>query len=263
MTDNQNTPEKQNIPEELIELKDAMRTYVLPAALAVLIAALIFAARGAWISRKNNRAAEASTLLLNAKQASGIEEKVRRLEDIVSQYSSTPSAPLAMLAIAKAYYNEGKSDIAMARYDDFLKSYPDHRFSAGAVLGRLHCLESLGSLYDALAGYRKFKAQNPSHFLTPQAELGEIRCLTTMARKEEARIACEDIMASRPETLWAMKARQTLDELGDSPDGPESPADPEEPSEETAKEKASTEKGAEPDDREIESASAMEEEVIE
>lgn len=135
---------------------------------------------------------------------------IQELESIVSDYAATPVAPLAMLRGAKAYYDNGHYEAALAKYGEFELRYARHPLAAVAEIGRLHCLEAQGRTVDAEQGFAAFVARHTNHFLRPQALFAWARCLEQMGRDAEARMRYEDFITEHPESRWRPHAEELL-----------------------------------------------------
>jgi tetratricopeptide (TPR) repeat protein len=188
---------------ELARVKAILRTHGLRTAIWIALALLIVVGGRVYRGHKAQAKVNASAMLMSART-------VQDLEALVEQYASTPSAPLAMLKLAKAYYDFGNYDLAFNRYVDFLERYPEHEMRGIAELGKLHGLEARGQTREALDGFERFVAANPGHFLEAQAVFGKARCLEQAGRKEEARVVYEDFIAARPDSGWATRAEEML-----------------------------------------------------
>lgn len=132
------------------------------------------------------------------------------LDTLLGDYPSTPAAPLALLRLAKGYYDGGNYNLAMEKYSEFERKYPDHPMVRGAALGKIHCVEARGQWREAEAGFRAFAQDHPDHFLTPLALFGRARCLEAMNRFDEARVVYEDFIASRPDSPWTPRAEEAM-----------------------------------------------------
>ena len=135
---------------------------------------------------------------------------VADLETIADRYSATPTAPLALLRLAKVHYDTGNFGLALQKYDSFASQYSDHPFAAAAELGKMHCLEAQGRYQEALQQFQDFVAREPEHFLMPQAVFGEARCLEGLWRLDDARILYETFIASHPESPWLDRVEDIL-----------------------------------------------------
>ena len=138
---------------------------------------------------------------------------IQDLETVVEKYPSADAAPLALLRLAKAYYDVGRYDLALQKYSDFIDRFGAHDLVKAAELGRIHCREALGQFREAERDFRAFAAANADNYLTPQAVFGRARCLEQMDLYNEARIVYEDFIATRPDSGWMPRAKQALETL--------------------------------------------------
>jgi len=191
-------PIPENLPEELLPVYDWWhakgRQTVTVAAIALAIVAL-----GLIVNQNHKaRSRQAVERLLAA-------DSIEELEALVSQYGRTGAGRLAQLRLAKAYYDAGQYDNALARYDAYARKASD-RFADIAVIGRAHVLEAKGEVAAAQAAFAAFRQENPDHFLTPQAILGEARCLAVSGDKEAARKLLDLLIAVKAGTDWEDRA---------------------------------------------------------
>ena len=202
----EDTQEQELPQDELQQLIQFARVHGLPIALGIAIALAIISIAGMYRRRVRLTAESASTGLTRAMRVEDLVARAKQLGDVTAQYPSTPAAPLALMAAAKTYFDNGQTDVAINKYAEFQTKYPEHPHAVGAELGRLHCLEAMDSTDTALQGFEKFLAEHKDHYLAPQAILGKARCLVAMGRTNEAKVACEDLMVARPDTVWSAKA---------------------------------------------------------
>jgi tetratricopeptide (TPR) repeat protein len=212
MDTEQKTGEQTPIPPataahpELQALLDYVRTrglnLLLPVGIAVVVVLGVFLYRHQTQS-KLNRAAH----LLNSVRT------VNDLQDIINKYPKTPSAQLAMLMLAKAYYDSGNYGLADSTYAQFEAKYPAHSMALTAKLGRVHVLEAVGQTEQALAAFTDFAKQHAAHYLAPLALFGKARCLEQLGRAGEARAIYEDFIAVNPESAWVPEAESAIANL--------------------------------------------------
>jgi tetratricopeptide (TPR) repeat protein len=205
---NPNRPETEaaGYSDELEVLKASVKTHGLRVAVGVAVALVIVFGVRMYYARRAGAAADASAMLMSARS-------VQDLEALVEQYGKSPSAPLAMLKLAKGYFDLDNYDQAFNRYVDFLERYPEHALGGIAELGKLHCLEARGQVAEALAGFELFLSDNPQHFLEAQAVFGRARCLEQLDRMDDARIVYEDFIAANPNSGWVSRAEEMLDTM--------------------------------------------------
>ena len=193
-------------PGELAELKTAVQTHGLRAAIWIAVVLLTVVGLRTYRGRRAAAKVDASAMLMSART-------VQDLEALVEQYGSTPSAPLALLKLAKVYFDLSNYDLAFNRYTDFLETFPEHEMRGIAELGKLHCLEARGQIQEALEGFEHFLADQPGHFLEAQATFGRGRCLEQAGRKEEARVVYENFIAAHPDSGWTARAEEMLETM--------------------------------------------------
>ena len=184
-------------------------TILVSAGLAIAVA-LGF---GAWQNHKQSQLERAERLLSGQpmpeeKLGGGI--TVQRLQMIVDRYPQTPSAPLALLALAAQFYGQGQYEPARTAYLKFEQLYPQHFFAPAAELGRAQCAEASYMTDAALAGYEKFVAAHAGYYLVPQAIFGKARCLEMRGALDNARITYEDFLAKNPQSPWESQVKNAL-----------------------------------------------------
>lgn len=152
--------------------------------------------------------------LTNAEQALMAARTPQQLEEVVNQYGSTPSAPVALLDLAKTFFNMGDYPQARVQYERFLKKFKKSDLSPIAVLGLAYCTEADGDFNGAAAQFADFAAKNSTSYLHAPAILSVARCMQLAGRVDEARIVLEDFLAENAGTSWAGTAESSLQELG-------------------------------------------------
>jgi tetratricopeptide (TPR) repeat protein len=197
-------PETVAPPDELRQLRALWESH--GTALLVAVAVALLAASAAMLYRNHTRrsADEAARSLASARNA-------QDLEDLITRRPSAAVVPLATLKLAKAYFDGGNYDLALAKYQEFGDKFPSHSMAAVAEIGRLHCQEAKGQTEEAAKAYREFALKHPDSFLAPQAVLGEARCLEALGRLNEARTVYEDFIAAKPESGWKPRAEELLE----------------------------------------------------
>jgi len=189
--------------DEIRQLMRFLRIHAIPMAVGTCI--ILVAIIAVLLYRDYRRKGiEKASLMLS------LAYSVQDLETLVAQHRSTPTAPLALMKLAKAYFDSGNYDMALNKYAEFEMEYPDHPLVEVAELGKAHCLEARGQLEEALSAFIAFSAQQPDHFLTSQAIFGQARCLEQLRRYREAKALCEDFVTLHPESGWVLRAEQSL-----------------------------------------------------
>ena len=185
------------------QLLAIFREHVQPVLIGLAIALALVLAYGAYKNYKQSTAMRASQMLMSSRSP-------EQLQQVISQYPATPSAPIAMLTLASEYFRSGQYDLAQFTYAQFQQKFPNHPMAAAADLGKAQCLEASGQLDQALLLYEAFAAAHPGHFLDASAIFGKGRCLTQMGRYTEAKAVYEDFVAANPESGWVPLADSAM-----------------------------------------------------
>jgi len=151
-----------------------------------------------------------------AEQMLMIAQTPQQLEEVVNKYSSTPTAPVALLDLAKTLFNDGETAQARAQYERFLKEYKHHEMRPVAELGLAYCTEADGDFTGATSQFAEFADKNSASYLNPLAVLSIARCNEQSGQTDEARIVLEDFLAENGGTLWASLAESSLKELNEA-----------------------------------------------
>ncbi|OVE73772.1 hypothetical protein BVX94_02920 [bacterium B17] len=212
-TNSDQTPAEQHpeaahveIFDELAAVKDFAHKYGTWLITGVCIALVFIAGTALYKHNAEKRLERASKALLQARTSQDIEA-------ILENYGSTPTAPLALLRLAKTYYDAENYDVSINRYARFKTEYAEHEFLPVAELGEVHCLEAKNMLQQALLGFENFAVKYPENFLTVHAIMGKARCLREMGKIQEARAVYEDIMVNDPQGKWVPTIEDILDEM--------------------------------------------------
>jgi tetratricopeptide (TPR) repeat protein len=177
------------------QLHALFREYVQPILIGGGIVLALLLTHGMYKNYRQSASLRASQMLLNARSP-------EQLQQIIHQYPSTPSAPMAMLALAAAYFHLGQYDLAQATYTQFQQKFPKHPMAAAADIGKAQCLEASGQIDQAFAAFDAFASTNSGHFLSVLAIFGKGRCLTQLGRYAEAKTVYEDYMVANPNSGW-------------------------------------------------------------
>jgi predicted negative regulator of RcsB-dependent stress response len=188
------------------KLHSLWREYGQPTLVGLGLAAAFLLGFGAYRAYRQNNVLKAGQLLARA-------GTIEQLQQVVSQYPSTPSAPLAMLTLAARQYDAGQFEMAQYTYTQFEQKYPKHPMKTAAELGRAQCLEAAGNLDQAQQAFEAFVAARPDDYLAALARLGKARVLAQANRLEEARTAYEDFIAANPESGWIPMAENALEQV--------------------------------------------------
>jgi TolA-binding protein len=213
MMDNENTPQHDDLQKkqelekhEVTEVVGFLKRYGKLIGMGILAAAVTVIASRGGASYKASRLTKAEQMLMTAKTP-------QQLEEVVTQYGSTPSAPVALLDMAKTLFNIGDYAQARAQYERFLKKYSTHDMRPTAELGLAYCTEADGKFNDAATQFADFAKKHSSNYLHPMAILSVARCMEQAGRKDEARVVLEDFLTQNAGTAWAGTAETALKQL--------------------------------------------------
>lgn len=192
--------------DEIEQVREWLRVHGARSVVLFLALAIVLGASVMYRSRQKAMVDEAAFQL-------GMARQVQDLETVAAQYSSTPSAPLAVLTLAKTYYDNGDFDRALNKYLEFTQNYPKNELLPAALLGQYHCMEARLQFREALAGFEEFPKKYPDHFLRKFATFGKARCLEQLGQREDARVVYENFIASEKEGDWIPRAEEALADL--------------------------------------------------
>jgi len=187
-------------------LRSLWREYGQPALIGLGLALAFLLGFGAYRAYRQNSVMKAGQLLARA-------GTIEQLQQVISQYPSTPSAPLALLTMAARQYDAGQFELAQYTFAQFEQKYAAHPMKSAAEMGRAQCLEAMGQLEQAEQAYEAFAVARPDDYLVPLARLGKARVLAQANRLEDARSAYEDFIAGNPESGWIPMAENALDQI--------------------------------------------------
>lgn len=210
-TPNINARQKKEVLEahEVQEVLGFLKRYGKLIGTGVLAAALTVIGSQVYAHHKAARIAEAEQKLMSA-------QTPQQLEDLISKYKSTPTAPVALLDLAKTYFNQGETAKAREKYELFLKKYSRHEMRPVAELGLAYCTEADGDFSAAAAQFGEFARQNSTSYLYPQAILSLARCQEQAGQIDQARIVLEDFLTENSGSLWAGQVEGALKQLNES-----------------------------------------------
>jgi predicted negative regulator of RcsB-dependent stress response len=214
MMDNEKSPKHASLQHkkaleehEVREVLGFLKRYGKLIGAGVLAAAVTVIGSSALAHRKASRLTEAERALMNARTP-------QQLEEIVTKFGSTPSAPVALLNLAKTRFNQGDYPQARAQYERFLKKFKKSDLRPTAELGLAYCTEADGDFNGAASQFADFAAKNSASYLHAPAILSIARCMEQAGRIDEARIVLEDFLAENAGAAWAGTAESSLRELG-------------------------------------------------
>lgn len=215
MMDDKHTPQHDNLQHkqtlkehEVKEVLGFLKRYGQLIGTGVLAAALTVIGSKVYAHHKAARITQAEEMLMKA-------QTPQQLEEVVNKYSSTPTAPVALLDLAKTYFNNGATAQARIQYEHFLKKFNSHEMRPVAELGLAYCTEADGDFPDASAQFAAFAEKHSTSYLRPLAVLSISRCMEQAGQISEARIVLEDFLAENSNPSWTDAAEIALKRLGE------------------------------------------------
>jgi predicted negative regulator of RcsB-dependent stress response len=194
---------KHTVPAEVADAMTWVREYGVSAGIGIAVAVALALGIVLYRQQQSRTTARAAEILMNAKSAD-------EMQQVVDQYGKTPSAPLALISMAGERFHEGRYDVAMAQYQQFLATYPDHPLRFAAQLGQAYCREALELWDAALEGYRTFAERNADHLLAPMAKFGEARVLAQMGQRQDAAAIYQAYVEGEENAPWRAQAQTAL-----------------------------------------------------
>lgn len=192
--------------QEVKEVLSFIQKYAKPAAIVLVVLCAIILTDRFFKNQRHKKEVRADAALMQARNA-------QDLEAVLDDYASTPSAPIALMGLAKEKFNAGQFDEAEALYAKFAKKHADNELADQAKLNLIACKEAKGQLGEAHLLYGEYAKQHKGSYLEPVAMMGKARCLETLGQFDEAQIAYEDILVNFPESSWAQQAEVNLKEV--------------------------------------------------
>jgi tetratricopeptide (TPR) repeat protein len=173
---------------------------IIAALTVVLVAAIAFTGYRFYSDR---RAAAASGALAAAKTA-------QEYQQVIDGYSNTPAAADAYIFLAQAQRKEKKFAEANKTLESFMAKYPQHELVSTAKLAMAANLESMGKTDEALALYQQIASAYPNNYAAPIAMLSQVYILKAKNRNEDARRICDTMLTQYRTSFWASEAMQQL-----------------------------------------------------
>ena len=189
--------------QEVKEVLNFITKYAKPAAIVVIAVCAFFLVDRYLKSSRIQKEAEADAALLQASSAYDY-------ENILDDYGSTPSAPLALMGLARQTFNAGQYEEADALYSKFLKKYSKHEMAVQAEFNQITCREAQGQIGDAHLLYGEFVKNHKDSYLAPLAMIAQARCLESLSLLADAKQVYEDLVFSYPGSSWAQMAEANL-----------------------------------------------------
>lgn len=175
--------------------------FMVTAAVLVILAALAYTF---YANFQGDTKLRASSLLSAA-------EGPEQLEELITSYPNSESAPLALIRLASGQFKKGEYEKALVSYEKFLSNYGNHELAAHAELGSCYSLEAKGDVAAAATGFASFASQNASHYLANFALFSNARCLELQGKLTEAKSIYDNFLATNGnEDMWGNRATEAL-----------------------------------------------------
>ena len=189
--------------QEVKEVLTFITKYAKPVAIVVIAVCAFFLVDRYFKSSRLQKEIEADSALLEAASAYDYQA-------ILDDYGSTPSAPLALMGLARQTFNAGQYAEADALYGKFIKKYDQHEMTVQAEYNQITCREAQGQIGDAHLLYGEFVNNHKDSYLAPLAMIAQARCLESLSLLADAKQVYEDLVFSYPGSSWAQMAEANL-----------------------------------------------------
>lgn len=194
------TPPSRDVAIETRVFWERFKKEIAAALLILLLGVIAFAGYRFYTDR---RVAAASALLAIAKTA-------QEYQQVIDRYPNTAAAADAYILLAEAQRKEKKFAEANTMLQTFIAKFPQHELVSTARMAMAGNLESMGKTDEALAMYQQVASANPNGFNAPVALLSQVYILKAKNRNDDARRICENIMTQYQTSVWAGEAMQQL-----------------------------------------------------
>ncbi|MEP7014236.1 MAG: tetratricopeptide repeat protein [Verrucomicrobiota bacterium] len=172
-------------------------------AAAVIILLLAIVGFGAFRFYADRQDIAGATLLASAKT-------IQDYQQVIAHYPNTPAGAGAYLLLADRQRADKKLGDANATLQAFVNKNPDHELATTARMAIANNLDSMGKTDEALAMYQQIATGFPKSFSAPLALISRVHLLKVKNRPDEARLACETILTQYRDSFWAREAAQEL-----------------------------------------------------
>ncbi len=173
---------------------------------ALIVALLAIIGVAGYRVYSDHREAAAADLLARAKS-------VQDYRQVIARYSGTPASADAYLLLADSQRAEKKFAEANATLELFVSKNPDHELVSTARTAMAANLESMGKTDEALAMYQQIAMTYPKSFSAPLALISRMYLLKAKGRNDEALQTCEKILTDYRDSMWAREAMQQMRSL--------------------------------------------------
>ncbi len=171
-----------------------------------IVVGLLVLAYGA-ISFKNAKKAQQNATAGQLLMVAGTDAQ---LETIATNFANTPSAPAAVLALARSAYNDGEFDKAQEQYTNFLAKYANNEMAYIANYGQAACLEAQNKIDEAIAAYQVVADENAESFIAPIALFRKAKLLEAQGKTGDAIATFETVIETDETGAWGNQAETAL-----------------------------------------------------
>src|SRR5690349_13445570 len=145
---------------------------VIVGAIIILLGVIGFMAYRFYSDRRDTAA---SAALAGANTA-------QQYDQVIAGYANTPAAADAYILLAEAQRKESKFADANKTLDTFIAKYPNHEFVATAKMAIAANLDSMGKSDEALAKYQQVASTYANSYAAPLAMLSQVYILKSKNR---------------------------------------------------------------------------------
>ncbi len=134
---------------------------------------------------------------------------------VANDYAGTTGAARALLLAGGVLFDAGKFAEAQTQFDRFLQEYPEYPVANVALLGLASSLEAQGKTNDAIARYEDLINHHSVDATAPQAKAALAQLYLAENKPEPALHLYEELMRSGDNNSWSVEARIQGEELLD------------------------------------------------
>jgi hypothetical protein len=193
-------PPSRDVALETRYFWERFRNPIIAAAIVILFGVAAFMGYRVYSDRRD---AAASAALASANTAQAYQE-------VITRYGNTPAAADAYILLAEAQRKDKNFAEANKTLESFIAKYPKHQFVTTAKLAMAANLDSMGKTDEALAQYQQIVSSYPNSYAAPLAMLSQVYILKSKNRNDDARRICETMLTQFRTSFWASEAMQQL-----------------------------------------------------
>jgi len=127
-------------------------------------------------------------------------------QKVIAAYGDTPAGQSAYLFLADRQRAEKKFAEANTTLQDFVTKNPEHELAPTARMAMAANLESMGKTDEALALYQQIATGYPTSASAPLALISKVHILKVKNRPDEAKQTCDLIINKYGNSTWAREA---------------------------------------------------------